>query len=90
MIKEVAVLDDNGKIITINLHSADYELKENEVIATSLCYIGGTFENGYFCPPQPYPSWIRNEYSWEAPVEYPTDGRFYFWEESLLSWYPVE
>ena len=41
-----------------------------------------------FIPPQPYPSWLLNEYTclWEAPVPYPTDTKFYIWNEETLSW----
>lgn len=41
-----------------------------------------------FIPPQPYPSWTLNETTclWEAPVEYPTDGQLYEWDEANQSW----
>jgi len=41
-----------------------------------------------FIPPQPYPSWTLNETTclWEAPVAYPTNGRRYNWNESILNW----
>lgn len=37
--------------------------------------------------PQPYPSWnwIDGE-GWVAPVDYPNDGKDYFWEEETQSW----
>lgn len=55
--------------------------------------IGFHWDGVGFFPPQPYPSWIRNEekYVWEAPVAYPTDGKVYYWDESTLSWFePTE
>lgn len=41
-----------------------------------------------FIPPQPYPSWVLNEFSclWDAPVPYPTDGKRYAWDEATQSW----
>jgi hypothetical protein len=47
-------------------------------------------EEDIFVTPQPYPSWIRNGSLWDAPVEYPTDGGTYNWNESTLSWNEVE
>lgn len=41
-----------------------------------------------FYLPQPYPSWTLNEFScvWEAPTAYPTDGKYYDWNEATTSW----
>jgi hypothetical protein len=40
-----------------------------------------------FISPQPYPSWrLDNNYDWQAPVPYPTDGFSYKWNEANLSW----
>lgn len=41
-----------------------------------------------FIPPQPYPSWIldTNTCLWNAPVPYPTDGKVYYWDESIQNW----
>ena len=43
---------------------------------------------GVFYAPQPYPSWALNTqtYLWEAPVPYPTDGKYYIWDEATESW----
>lgn len=42
--------------------------------------------------PKPYPSWIVEEQlnSWRAPVDYPTDGAFYAWDEETVSWFEPE
>ena len=44
-----------------------------------------------FIPPQPYASWILNETTaqWKAPVDYPTDGKVYSWDEATTSWVEV-
>jgi len=41
-----------------------------------------------FIPPQPYPSWLLNEnsYQWEAPITIPTDDGRYIWDEITTSW----
>lgn len=41
-----------------------------------------------FIPPKPFDSWVLDEFSclWKSPVEYPSDGGFYVWDEKSLSW----
>ena len=41
-----------------------------------------------FIPPKPFDSWTLNETTciWEAPVDYPSDGKDYEWDESSTSW----
>jgi len=52
--------------------------------------IGYTYDqaNDVFIYPQPYLSWILNEtnWTWEAPVAYPKDGKDYVWDEDTKSW----
>jgi len=45
-------------------------------------------EKDVFHKPQPFSSWTLNEstYTWEPPVEYPTDGNMYKWDEETTSW----
>ena len=45
-----------------------------------------------FIPEKPFESWTLNENTcrWEPPVPYPTDGKYYFWDEPTLSWVLVE
>ena len=44
-----------------------------------------------FIPPQPFKSWLLDEETcqWKAPVDYPTDGKFYSWDEESKSWVEV-
>lgn len=43
--------------------------------------------NDVFYAPQPYPSWSLTEnWVWQAPVEMPTDGKHYLWDESSKTW----
>lgn len=41
-----------------------------------------------FIPPQPYNSWTLNSSTclWEPPVDYPTDGNDYDWDEANNQW----
>ena len=41
-----------------------------------------------FIAPKPYVSWILDEETctWNAPIERPTDGKLYKWDETTLSW----
>ena len=41
-----------------------------------------------FIPPQPFSSWIlnKNTCQWEAPIEYPNDGKDYTWNEDTQAW----
>ena len=45
-------------------------------------------EKDAFIAPQPYNSWTLNETTclWEAPVNYPDDGKYYAWNEETTSW----
>ena len=49
------------------------------------------FENATFTipiPPQPFNSWTWDDEiaSWVAPVEYPSDGNMYHWDEVSQEW----
>jgi hypothetical protein len=52
--------------------------------------VGGTYENGQFVKRKPFPSWIREENYWVAPIEYPgfdeEDPKVYQWNEETVSW----
>ena len=50
--------------------------------------IGYTYDavNDVFIVPQPYPSWALDEnFDWQAPTPMPTEGIWY-WDEDSLSW----
>ena len=34
----------------------------------------------------PFESWILVDGKWQAPIEYPTDGKIYNWDETLGNW----
>jgi hypothetical protein len=39
-----------------------------------------------FITPQPYPSWVRTGFFWNAPISMPTDGARYSWDEEAGQW----
>jgi len=55
--------------------------------------IGYTYDatRNAFIPPKPYASWVLNEDTclWDSPVAYPSDGKFYSWDENTLSWIEI-
>jgi len=67
----------------------------NGNIRKQYCGIGYSYnaEADVFVAPQPFPSWsLDDNFDWEAPVAYPTDGERYSWNEAELKWdvLPVE
>lgn len=56
--------------------------------------IGYTYDrtNDVFYPPQPFASWVISapDWTWEAPVAMPDDGKRYKWDEATTSWIEVE
>jgi hypothetical protein len=53
--------------------------------------IGGSYENGVFLQPKPYPSWVLDSRNlWVAPVVYPDDLKPYTWDESTVNWVEVQ
>jgi len=52
--------------------------------------IGFTYDanRDAFIAPKPYNSWLLDEDTcgWKAPIEYPTDGLMYAWDEELTDW----
>jgi hypothetical protein len=40
-----------------------------------------------FIAPQPFASWsLDANYDWQAPIEYPADGKDYLWDEENQVW----
>ena len=44
-----------------------------------------------FIPPKPFDSWILNEDTclWSSPVDMPSDGKLYVWDEAQTNWIEV-
>lgn len=40
-----------------------------------------------FIPEKMHESWVLNDRcSWIPPIPYPTDGKDYYWDETVISW----
>lgn len=52
--------------------------------------IGYIWDGIGFCPPQPYPSWVLDSFSylWQAPIPMPVPNNppHYIWDEAILNW----
>ena len=51
--------------------------------------VGDTWDkvNEVFISPQPFPSWtLDTDFTWNAPVAYPDDGKRYSWDEATTNW----
>ena len=88
MTKNMAVLDKKNKVINIIICN-DEELETLTQITyldENPAYIGGDYVDGYFYPAQPYPSWTRDNGTWQPPTPMPTDDQKYLWNEENQTW----
>ena len=73
-----------------NAETCEVSEDQSKAFRKNYAGIGYTFdeERDAFIPPKPFESWLLDEDTclWEAPVEYPTDGGMYTWDEATLSW----
>jgi len=63
----------------------------NNNIRKQYAGIGYTYDPvaDVFIAPQPYPSWaLDNDFNWQPPTPIPTEGEWY-WDEDSLSWIEV-
>jgi hypothetical protein len=88
MSKNMAVVSDTGEVLNIIVCNDDVQETTNLIAYTeeNFAYIGGFFTEGYFYPPQPFPSWTRNKGEWIPPIEMPNDGLDWYWNEEEQKW----
>ena len=61
----------------------------NNNIRKQYAGIGFTYDEiaDVFIAPQPFPSWnLDSNYDWQAPIDYPADGKQYLWDEANQVW----
>jgi hypothetical protein len=62
----------------------------NNSIRKNYAGIGFSYdpERDAFIAPKPFASWILDETTcqWVAPIEYPTDGFTYAWDDNKVKW----
>lgn len=82
----VAVFEDSVTEQTLDHFKNESEV-DTIILANEKTAMGGTFDGTKFWLPQPYPSWIKGEEDWQAPIVMPvTEGKFYTWNEETVSW----
>ena len=99
VVEQVIVVDNNdapdetsGIAFLSNLFGGGtwVQTSYNNSIRKNYAGMGYTYdsERDAFIPPQPYPSWtlVESTCQWISPVPMPTDGSFYEWDESTISW----
>jgi len=66
---------------------------EGRPLRKNYASIGYTYDltRDAFIPPKPFASWLLNETTclWDAPTPMPTDGKFYRWDEQIISWVEI-
>lgn len=92
------ILDENGQeseqkgiAFCSNLLGGTWkQTSYNAKIRKNYAGIGYTYDEGRdaFIPPKPFNSWLLDEDTcqWKSPVDYPTDGKRYTWNEETLAW----
>jgi hypothetical protein len=61
----------------------------NNRIRKQYAGIGFTYDAvaDVFITPKPFASWSLDEnYDWQAPIDYPADGKKYLWDEANQVW----
>jgi hypothetical protein len=86
VVTNTAIFDDPDEA-TLDFFKEEHEV-DDIVVCTYAVSTGFTVEGGEFIPPKPFPSWTKDlvNKKWVAPVEYPSDGNNYVWDEATLSW----
>jgi hypothetical protein len=88
MIKNMAVLDDNGKVLNIICCDIDEVETTNLISYTdeNPAHINGDYFDGFFYPEQPFPSWRRNQGIWISPKPKPESEGLWHWDEEAQEW----
>jgi len=66
----------------------DADLTVAGVVATYTPEEYQALKTAEFQARKPFPSWIGNEetMTWQAPIPFPQDDKYYFWNEQQLAW----
>ena len=74
----------------LNLGGTWIQTSYNANIRKNYAGVGFTYdaERDAFIAPKPFESWLLDEETcqWKAPIEYPTDGIMYQWNETDKDW----
>ena len=83
-----------GALFCHNLYGGRWvQTSYNKRIRKNYAGIGYTYdqERDAFIAPKPFGKWILNEEicEWKAPIPYPTDNKFYVWNDNQGEWEEV-
>jgi hypothetical protein len=85
-------LESKGQEFLTNLLGGNWiQTSINNNIRKQYASVGYTYDavNDVFIAPQPYSSWsLDKNFDWQAPTAMPTEGEWY-WDEDSLSWIEV-
>ena len=84
--------DEGYQWLIDNLGGTWVQTSYNAKIRGKYAGIGDYYDSvkDIFVAPKPFDSWIQEGSFWKAPVDMPTDGKVYLWDEPTLSWKVVE
>ena len=89
--KLFALVNESNVVLNVSIADDNWTTEGwVEYNETNPAFIGGDLVDGYFYPPQPYPSWTRFQGNWNSPTPYPTDDKLYTWDEATTSWLETE
>ena len=76
-----------------NPESGEPSADQTKALRKNYAGIGYTYDSqkDAFIPPKPYSRWVLNETTclWEAPTQYPNDGKIYTWDDEAGNWVEV-
>jgi hypothetical protein len=76
-----------------NVYPLTPSLDQSKALRKNYAGIGYIYDEDRdaFIAPKPFPSWLLNEDTcqWKAPVDYPTDGKDYIWNEDDIMWIEI-
>ena len=85
--KRLAIFDENGIVVNIIVANDDFFVDGAiEYTDDNPARVGGDYVDGYFYPPKPYPSWVRNNGEWISPVAKPEGQGTFVWDEEMQKW----
>jgi len=89
----IGTLPDASSWVQTSYNTHGGEHPEGRPLRKNYAGIGFTYDAGRdaFIPPKPYSKWVLNETTclWDAPTQYPNDGKLYTWDDDAGNWVEV-
>lgn len=90
---DTGLFGDPSLFVQTSYNTQGGQHPEGRPLRKNFAGVGFTYDAGRdaFIPPQPFPSWLLDEETclWGAPTPYPTDGKYYRWDEAALTWVEI-